>query len=230
LQYALPLGPGDVVGNANLKPQKIHTVEYQLSFKPTASFGVSSGVSYSSLLDKAEFSPQGINQVARNAASQSTFTWETRAELKHYDDYSGYAGFELIHAQRRLGEIGYAAQLVGDVNIVYPPYIARLGATVAVPSPTNFPLTAGVEGALVGPRHAADASVLAFGSQFNLKPYLTANAFLTTRSLYLAPGHETVAALRVYNMFATVGPDPGYSGFEYPLPPREIMLELRHTY
>lgn len=230
LLYASPLGPGDVQGNASLRPQKIHTLETQLSYRPNGFFGVTSGVSYSRLLDKAEFSPQGINQVARNTASQTTFSWETRADLKHYDDYLTYASFELVRSTRNLGQIGYAANLVGNVNIVYPPYIARLGAVAALPSTPSLPLSLGAEGMLVGPRHAADASVLANGSQFDLKPYATVNAFLTTRSLYLTRGHESVAALRVYNLVRTRGPDPGFSGFEYPLAPREIMLEFRHTY
>ena len=83
---------------------------------------------------------------------------------------------------------------------------------------------------VVGPRHAADASTLAAGRQFDLKPYLTMNAFLTTRSLFLVRGNETIIALRAYNVFGTRGPDPGYSGFEYPLSPREFMLEVQHVY
>lgn len=230
LLYANPLGPGDVVGNDSLKPQRIRTLEYQLSLRPNQFFGFSSGVSGNWLYDKAEFSPQGINQAARNTASQKTFTWETRADAKHYDDYAGYASFELVRSKRELGEVGYAANLVGTANIVYPPYIARLGASAALPSVPSVPLTAGVEAMFVGPRHAADASVLANGAQFDLKAYATANVFLTTRDLYLIPGHESVIALRVYNLLNAGGPDPGFSGFEYPLPPREIMLELRHTY
>jgi iron complex outermembrane receptor protein len=72
--------------------------------------------------------------------------------------------------------------------------------------------------------------VLATGHPYDLPAYFTMNAFVTTRSLYLFPGHETVAAVRVYNLTGVMGPDPGYSGFEYPLAPREVMLELRHTY
>ena len=230
LLYASPVGPGDVRGNASLRPQKIHTLEYQLSLRPNQFFGFSSGVSANWLYDKAEFSPEGINQAARNTASQTTFTWETRADAKHYDDYAAYASFELVRSKRDLGEIGYAAQLVGTANIVYPPYIARLGLSAAVPSVPSVPLTAGLEAMFVGPRHAADASVLANGARFDLKAYATTNVFLTTRDLYLIPGHESVIALRAYNLFGTRGPDPGFSAFEYPLPPREIMLELRHTY
>ena len=230
LLYANPVGPGDVIGNAALKPQKIQTLEYQVSLKPNRFLGFSSGVSANWLFDKAEFSPEGINQSARNTASQTTFTWETRADAKHYDDYAAYASFELVRSKRDLGETGYAAQLVGTGNIVYPPYIGRLGLSAALPSVPSVPLTAGIEAMFVGPRHAADASVLANGARFDLKAYATGNAFITTRALYLIPGHESVVALRVYNLFGTTGPNPGFSAFEYPLPPREIMLELRHTY
>ncbi len=82
---------------------------------------------------------------------------------------------------------------------------------------------------LVGPRRAADASVLANGARFDLKAYATTNVFITTRDLYLIPGHEIVIALRAYNLFAAGGPTPVSSAFEYPPPPCEIMLELRHT-
>ena len=230
LLYANPLGPGDVRGNSSLKPQKIQTLEYQVSLRPNRFVSLSSGVSANWLFDKAEFSPEGINQAARNTASQTTFTWESRVDAKHYDDYATYASFELVQSKRDLGQIGYAAQLVGTGNIVYPPYIARLGLSAAVPSVPSVPLTAGTELMLVGPRHAADASVLANGARFDLKAYATANVFLTTRNLYLIRGHESVVALRAYNLFSAGGPDPGFSGFEYPLPPREVMLELRHTY
>jgi iron complex outermembrane receptor protein len=230
LLYATPLGPGDVQGNPSLKPQKIDTVEYEVSVKPSGFFSATSGVSYNWLIDEAEFSPQGINLVAQNTANQTSFTWETRVDVKHYDDYAGYGSFEYVYSTRNLGDVGYAAQLVGNSGIVYPPYIGRLGASVGLPGPPNVPLTAGVEGMFVGTRRAADASVLANDGQFSLPPYVTLNMFVTTRNLYLVPGHESVVALRAYNVLGTTGPDPGFSGFEYPLPPREIFLELRHTY
>jgi iron complex outermembrane receptor protein len=230
LLYASPLRPGDVQGNIDLRPQKIHTVEQQFSYTPSPFFGVTSGVSYNWLLDKAEFSPQGINQVARNTASQTSFTWETRLDVKHYEDYNIYASAELVMSQRHLGQVGYQAQLVGNANVVYPPYIGRLGAMAALPSVPSVPLSLGAEGMLVGPRNSADASTLANGGRFTLPSYMLLNAVLTTRDLFLATGHETQIALRAYNLLGATGPNPGFSGFEYPLAPRELMLELRHTY
>jgi len=94
----------------------------------------------------------------------------------------------------------------------------------------SVPRTAGVEPMLGGPRNALDASGLANGAQFQRKQYATANVFVTTRDLCLIPCHESVVALRAYNLFGGRGPDAGFSAFEYPLSPREVMLELRPMY
>jgi iron complex outermembrane receptor protein len=230
LLYAQPLRLGDVIGNPNLKPQLIRTLEYQLSFKPTRDFGVTSSVSYNWLLRKAEFTPEGSNLTARNVASQNSLSWETRADLQHYEDYHFYASFDFVYSTRDLGQEGYVANLVGTKNPVYPPWIARGGAVFAVPSPARFPLQLGAEGMWVAPRRAADVSVVENGAPFSLPSYFMLDVSLSTRALYLAPGQETRFALRSRNLLLTRGPDPGFSGFEYPLAPAEIFLEIEHSY
>jgi iron complex outermembrane receptor protein len=230
LLYASPIRPGDVVGNPELKPQRIHTLEYQMSFKPDRYFGLTSGVSYNWLLDKAEFTPNGINQTARNVSSQRSLSWETRADLRHYDDYTAYGSFELVSSERQLGQEGYAARLIGSENVVYPPWIARAGLVFGVPSLPQVPLELGSQGMLVARRRAADTSILENGGEFYLPSYFMLETSLATRELYLAPGHETRVALRTRNLLVERGPDPGFSGFEYPLAPAEIFLEVEHTY
>jgi iron complex outermembrane receptor protein len=56
------------------------------------------------------------------------------------------------------------------------------------------------------------------------------DVFLATRDLYLIPGQESRIALRAKNLLVARGPDPGSSGFEYPLAPAGIYLEFSHTY
>lgn len=230
LLYASPLRPGDVVGNPLLKPQRIHTVEAQASWKPRGSFGITSGVSYNWLLDKAEFTPQGINQAARNVASQRTFTWETRADVTRHNDYTAYAAFELVYSLRDLGQEGYAASLIGTKNVVYPPWIARAGFSVAVPSPSAVPLTFAAQGRLIGPRRAADTSIVEHGGEFYLPTTGLLELSVATRELYLIPGQESRIALRSRNILGARGPDPGFSGFEYPFAPTELFLEFEHMY
>jgi outer membrane receptor for ferrienterochelin and colicins len=230
LLYAAPLRPGDVVGNTALKPQHIQTAEYQMSWQPSRFFGVTSGVAYSWLFDKAEFTPQGINQTARNVASQRSLSSETRLDARHYDDYSVFAAFEWVLSTRDLGQEGYAASLVGSRNVVYPPWIARVGATVDLPSVPAFPLELGSQAQLVGPRRAADTTIVETGADVTFDPYVVVDTFLSTRDLYLFAGHETRMALRARNLLATRGPNPGPAGFEYPLPPGELFLQMEHTY
>lgn len=230
LSHAVPLRLGDVIGNPHLRPQVIRTLEYQMSWKPSRFFGVSSAVSYNWLLEKAEFTPQGINQTARNVASQRTLSWETRADVSHYHDYAAYAAFDLVASTRSLGQEGYVANLVGSKNVAYPPWIARAGATVSVPSTPSVPLQLGAEGMLVGPRRAADTSIVERGEPFSLPTYLMLDMSLSTREVYLIPGHESRFALRSRNLLVTRGPDPGFSGFEYPLAPSELFFEVSHTY
>jgi outer membrane receptor for ferrienterochelin and colicins len=230
LLYASPLRPGDVEGNANLSPETIRTLECQLSWKPGPFFSATSGVSYNWLFDEAEFTPQGINQTARNVASQRSLSWETRLEAKHYEDYTAYLSADFVSSVRDLGQEGYAANLVGTANVVYPPYIFRGGVMIGLPTPPWFPLMAGGEGVFVGPRRAADTSQIQNGGPFDLPPYVLVNLSIATRELYLFPGQESRIALRAKNIVQSRGPDPGFSGFEYPLTPREFFLEIQHTY
>ena len=230
LLYATPLRPGDVVGNRDLKPQRIRTVEFQASWKPVPSFGITSSVSYNWLLDKAEFTLQGINQTARNVASQRALSWETRADVRRGEQLTAYASFELVQSWRDIGQDGYAATLIGTQNVVYPPWMVRAGVNVALQSAIDLPLSVGVEGSVVAPRRAADTSIVEHGSSFTLPAYCLLDAFVSTGDLYLIRGQESRIALRVRNLLATRGPDPGPAGFEYPLIPREVILELRHVY
>ncbi len=230
LLYASPLRPGDVVGNPNLKPQRIDTVEYQMSWKPSRFFGLTSGVSYNLLRDKAEFTPQGINLTARNVASQRAFTWETRADARHYEDFTAYGSFEWVYSVRDLGQEGYAASLIGTQNVVYPPWIARAGVNFAVPSLPSVPLTLAAEGMLVAPRRAYDTSIVEAGHDFSLPAYFLLDFSIATRELYLVPGQESRFALRSRNLLGSRAADPGFSGFEYPIDPAELFLEFRHSY
>jgi outer membrane receptor for ferrienterochelin and colicins len=230
LTYADPLRLGDVIGNPDLEPQVIRTLEYQMSWKPGRFFGLTSAVSYNWLQNKAEFVPEGINQTAANVASQRSLSWETRADISHYNDYTAYAAFDLVHSTRDSGQEGYVANLVGTENVAYPSWIARGGLMFAVPSAPRVPLQLGGEGMFVGPRRSADASSVENGEPFELPSYFLLDVSLSTREVYLVPGHETRFALRSKNLLLARGPDPGFSGFEYPLTPAEIFFEVEHTY
>ncbi|MEO8179059.1 MAG: TonB-dependent receptor [Deltaproteobacteria bacterium] len=230
LLYAGPLRTGDVIGERDLKPQHVDTLEFQALLELGASLEVASSVAYSQIRDKAEFAPRGLNLTAKNIAEQKSLSWETRADLRYGNLLISYASFELIHSRRTLGQEGYIARLLGDQNVAYPDWIGRAGVTLGVPFIPSVPIDIGAEGILVGAAQPADSSILENGGRFELPSYLLLGASIATRDLFLVPGHETSLALRGRNLLAAEGPAPGFSGFEYPLPPREVFFELRHTY
>lgn len=230
LLYASPLAPGDVIGDRNLRPQHVDTLEFQGLLELGPLLNVSSGLAYSLIRDKAEFAPQGLNLTARNVAEQNSLSWETRADVRQGSSLSGYASFEWIFSRRTLGQEGYAARLLGEENVAYPEWIGRAGVTVGIPGLTTVPLDLGSQAILVGASAPADASIVENGGRYELPGYLLLSASLSTRPLYLIPGHETRFAVRAKNLLGEEGPIPGFSGFDYPLAPREVFLELEHTY
>jgi outer membrane receptor for ferrienterochelin and colicins len=229
LLYAEPLGPGDVIGNEDLKPQSIDTYELQVAYKPSLLFHISSGIAYSIVRDKAEFAPRGINQSAQNIANQRSLSWETRVD-SNYDVVQGYFSFERVFATRNLGREGYVAELIGSRNVVYPPWIARAGVSVDLPLHHELPVQLSFQGIHVASRAASNASILESGQRFDLPSYLWLNASLVAPRIFFVPGHETTIALRAKNLLDVRGPDPGFFGFELPLTAREVMIELRHVY
>jgi iron complex outermembrane receptor protein len=68
------------------------------------------------------------------------------------------------------------------------------------------------------------------GEDFHFPSYFMLDASLSTRELYLFPGHESFISLRGKNLLVARGPDPGFAGFEYPLRPAQIFIEFEHVY
>jgi len=226
LLYAVPLRAGDVVGNPELAPQFVHTFEAQLQYKPLDWLSLSTDVAYSILLDKAEFVQKGVNRVARNVAKAGSLTWEAQLQASIPNKLRGYLSAELQHTVREVGEVGYQAWLVGSDNVLYPPFLLRAGIWGRVPA---GPLAASAEAACVARRRASDTNLLERGEPYYLPSYWTLGMGLSTVGLRLFPGweSETVFSLVGRNLLDHEGPDPGLAGFDVPLTPRTVLLQLR---
>jgi iron complex outermembrane receptor protein len=163
-------------------------------------------------------------------ASQRAFTWETRADTKYYEDVTAYASFELIRSWRELGQEGYAANLVGTQNVVYPNWIGRSGVAVAIPSTVQVPLQMSTQVMVVGPRRAADTTIVEVGHDVVYPTYTMLDMALSTREIYWMNGQEARFALHGRNLLSARGPDPGFGAFEYPLRATQVFLEFENTY
>ena len=224
LLYGVPLKVGDIIGNPDLEPQRVHTVEGQVAVEPAAGLVVSTGLSYSRLLNKAELVTRGVNRAAQNLSEVDTLSWESELSLNHDHWFHGYASFELPHTVRNLGQQGFQAELVGDENVIYPGYVLRLGASAVL---GELPLRATAETIHVGPRRASEMNILERGAPYSLDPYLTLDASVSTVGVEMLDGRETVVTIKGRNLLDEAGPDPGFVGVDYPLLPLSVTVQLR---
>jgi outer membrane receptor for ferrienterochelin and colicins len=228
LMYGVPNKVGDVLGNPSLAPQRVHTVEGQVSVNPWRGVVVSSGLAYSLLLNKAAFVQQGLNRVAENLSEMRALSWESELVADWENMVRAYASFELPIVARSLGQPGYQAELVGHSNVIYPSFMVRGGVSARVPGPV--PLKLGVEAMYVGSRRASDMNILEAGSSYSLPAYTMLDATVSTTPLELLGKRKTVVMFKMHNLLDVKGPDPGFAGVDYPLLARSFFLQLRQEF
>ena len=56
------------------------------------------------------------------------------------------------------------------------------------------------------------------------------NAGISVSTETIFTDKETMLSFNVYNLLGADGPDPGFSGFDYPLTQREMFLSLRQAF
>ncbi len=223
LLYAVPFTTGDVIGNPDLDPQHVHTIETQVIYRPWKYLSVSTGLAYNFLKNKAEFIQQGVNRIAWNLAEVEGLSSETEVNFSYLDWVNAYFNMEYQLTKRNPGQEGYAAYLVGRDNVIYAPYIFRAGVRGQAP---DFPVGYSLEGSYVGPRRASDMNILENGASYELSPYFMLGASLSTHALKLFSQHETIITLIGRNLLGTEEPDPGYVGIDYPMAPRTFLLQI----
>lgn len=225
LLFAVPLRPGDIIGNRNLDPMTIHTFESQLAWAPLREVRLSTGVTYSMLFDKAEFRPQGINITAQNVASQRGVSWETRGDFSHKKWFKSYVSFDLQHGVRNLNEEGYIADLLGTANVVHPFWITRAGVDFNIDKARIALMT---QAMVVGKRRSSDANTVENGGAYQLGEYALINAGIRTHDFKLVGRGFTRFSIHGYNLTNTRTPEPGHAGYDYPRLPLELMFKVTH--
>ncbi|MBN2717263.1 MAG: TonB-dependent receptor plug domain-containing protein [Deltaproteobacteria bacterium] len=223
LLHATPYEVGDVVGNDSLKPQFVHSVEGNVSLK-WEHFSISTGLAYNLLTDKAEFVQQGVNRIATNLSETESLSWESEIRAGYSEWIKGYLSSEVQLTRRNMGMDGYQAELYGTENVIYPPYIFRGGLIGKIP---GMPLHAIIDGMYVGPRRSSDMNSLENFSAYTLEPYIHLNASVAVREVELLDGRNTSFNLSCKNLTNAIGPDPGFTGIDYPLAGRTFLLNVK---
>ena len=175
------------------------------------------------LIDRAVFSPEQINLVARNAADARGWTLEAQVTSRFSEYVGGTLGFEWVDVVRESGELGYRGELFGTQNTIYPDMIGRARLWTRPKIPVEFWTAMNV----VGPREASDSNTLEAGERYTLPSYVALDVGARTVGLNWWGGRMTEFSVRAQNVTGTAGVDTGYFGFDYPAAPPKVILEVR---
>ena len=222
LLYGSPLMPGDITGNQQLKPSYVHTVETQVSYRPSRYIVVTSGVAYSYLLDQAAFAQSGINQVALNISKVGSLSWESEARFDYRRKIAAYGNVSLNHTVSALSGNNYVGSLANYSNAAYPTVIANAGTSAEVP---RVPLRVSAELSYLSSRRSSSANTLEAGQWYTLHPYVVLGGAIRTIGWRLLPQKETILMLVMRNLANTKYADPGFAGIDYPQLGRTFMLQ-----
>jgi iron complex outermembrane receptor protein len=218
------LQPGDISGSPTLKPQYVHTWEGQVSYAPYEFVTVSSGLVYSYIINKAEFTQRGFNRVAENLSQVGSWTSESSVRFHYRRWIDAYGTLEYNRARRNLGREGYVGSLLTTQAVIYPWLLAHAGVAATAP---NVPLRLTVEGTYAGSRRATDENTLAAGERYKLPAYQMLDLTLSTVNLRIIRSEETVISAVVRNVTNVVAADPGFAGVDYPRLGRTFFIQVR---
>ncbi|MDX9721098.1 MAG: TonB-dependent receptor [Myxococcota bacterium] len=222
LLYGVPLSSGDILGNPELDPQRIRTVETMVFSQLFAWLKLQTGISYSYLEDKAEFVRDGTNLVARNVAEVDSLAWEASAELREKElGIDAYARFSWVMGTRNLDVQGYRSALWRSDLVAYPPLILHLGAAWTMPW---IPLSMHTQLSFFDATYASDNNVLENAARYQLPARLRWDAGLRLFELGLFPESQGSLEFRVRNILDEQSAQPGFSGIDYPSAPRQFSL------
>jgi outer membrane receptor for ferrienterochelin and colicins len=222
LLYGSPLVSGDIIGNEALRPQQIHTWEAIVSARPFEWLRAHTGLSYSYVVDKAEFAYEGVNSVARNLAELGVWSWETEVRVSWEEQLWIYANFALVEGVRDLREEGFRARLIGSDLEIYPPAIFNAGAGYRF---QDIPLRLTVEARVLSDRRASDGNVVEHGAPYHLPAAFYLDVSIALVDVRLLPERSTTINFIVRNISDERAAHPGFSGVDYPSAPRTFLLQ-----
>ena len=228
LLYAVPSATGDVVGNPDLKPQFVNTVELQLEHAPSPRQLVSTALVYNLLTDKTEFIQASGNKAARNVARAATVSWESQVDLKYPRWLNTHLSLELQRTTQRTQQDDYLGEVLASAGTIYPEVMLHGGLALQHP---QVPVRGSVLASYVGARRASGNNALLHGGPYRLPRYVLLDATLATRGFRMLRGtpQEISFQLNGKNLLGATGPAPGFSGVDYPLAPRALLLQLNLT-
>ena len=178
-------------------------------------------------LVRASFVPEAPTQAMR--ALLRTRKQLVREQASHaqriqktLEDANLKLGSVLTQVMGKSGRAIIGALIAGERD---PDALLRLVQRGVKASPEK--LRAALTGSYVGERRASDTNILLNRRPYALPGYVLMEATLSTSEFALGRGHERTVSFALIgkNLLGSRGPSPGFSGLDYPLPPRALLVQ-----
>jgi outer membrane receptor for ferrienterochelin and colicins len=133
--------------------------------------------------------------------------------------------FELQRTREEVGLAGYVGQVLSAARTIYPDYMVHSNLVI---QPPRLPLRLAALVSYIGPRQASGNNAVLNGGPYHLTAYYRLEANLASTEFRLRRNHDQTVAFSLIgkNLLGISGPDPGFSGVDYPLAPRTLLFQM----
>ncbi len=223
--FGRPLIFGDILGNADLRPERAQTVEGAVSWIPSRQLELLTDAYYTHVSDKVGFVAEGGNSKAVNLSESDSVGLETELRWK----------WQILHGMLNLSVQKTAALAPEDTRAAetatlpeaYPAYSANAGVGAPL---GEFPLGVFLEARHVGAVPTTQSNFVANGlTAYELPAATIFDATLASRDWTW--GERSVSAvLKVANVLDSDYAMPGFGGVDYPGRGRTVWMRIGYAW
>jgi outer membrane receptor protein involved in Fe transport len=214
--------PGDVIGNADLKPENANTAEIVIGTSFLKYFNLLINGYMTNIENKVEFVKIGTNVFADNVNKINSLGFENEL-IFVYNKLSSYLTFSY-----------QSSTIIQDDNQIeiiftklYPPLMVKTGINYGIP---KYFLNMNLEGQYIDSRTASYQNIFAFDpiykEEYCLDSYFVMNFTLSTQNLKLIGSKETILKFKISNLLNTIYYYPGFKNFDIPCLNRYFTISI----
>lgn len=215
LLFRTAVEPGDVIGNPNLKPQRLTTTEVQLSGVVTDDWHANISLFYNEVKDLVTYQQEFFNRVARNA--QDSIDQGVEIEIKRMGtDWSSFINLSYIDIQREENALTLVPLFQRESGELMPSFSASFGVSKRFFS-DRFNIS--FINTFHDSRPASTENVLLANQDYSLDSFWT-----TDISAKWELSEFQQVQLKIRDLFDNKGVYPGFGGIDYPRDGRQLAI------
>ena len=223
--FGRPLIFGDILGNADLRPEKAQTAEAALSWIPSRQLELLTDAYYTHVSDKVGFVAEGGNSKAVNLSESDSVGLETELRWR----WQGLHGMLNLSVQKTAALVPDDTRAAETATLpeAYPAYAANAGVGAPL---GDLPLGVFVEARHVGAVPTTQSNFVANGlTAYELDAATVLDATLASRDWAIGD-HGVSAVLKVANLLDADYAQPGFGGVDYPGRGRTVWMRIGYAW